>query len=159
MTAKAVANAAGATPADIPWLKLEVTAHRGNGLLTDATTVLRVNTRGGALTAACDETGRYQSVPYAADYVFLRKGAPLASPRCGLRQRKKLVPDVSTQQIGHRRPPINARGELCRSPASIRRSSVLRRKLHDSISRFRLVRGQAGQRGIAQCATFTTLAV
>src|SRR5438477_3701956 len=31
---KAVANVAGQTPADIPWLKLEVTAHRGNGTLS-----------------------------------------------------------------------------------------------------------------------------
>src|ERR1700745_2931699 len=31
---KAVANVAGQTPGDIPWLKLEVTAHRGNGTLS-----------------------------------------------------------------------------------------------------------------------------
>jgi hypothetical protein len=75
VTGKAVANSPGATPADIPLLKLDVTARRGNGLLSDVTTVLRVNTRGGALTGACDEAGRYQSVPYAADYVFLRKAS------------------------------------------------------------------------------------
>ena len=30
---KAIGNAPGATAADIPWLKLEVTAHRGSGVL------------------------------------------------------------------------------------------------------------------------------
>src|SRR5262249_3900239 len=34
---KAVANAAGKTPSDIPWLKLEVTAHRGSGMLSGVT--------------------------------------------------------------------------------------------------------------------------
>src|SRR5262249_31970646 len=44
---KAVANVAGKTPSDIPWLKLEVTAHRGSGLLSGVTTVQRINTQGG----------------------------------------------------------------------------------------------------------------
>src|SRR6516162_4771727 len=42
---KAVANVAGKTPSDIPWLKLDVTAHRGSGLLSGVTTVQRINTR------------------------------------------------------------------------------------------------------------------
>ena len=33
VTAKAVANAPGQSAGDIPWLKLEVTAHRGSGTL------------------------------------------------------------------------------------------------------------------------------
>ena len=46
---KAVANVAGKTPSDIPWLKLEVTAHRGSGLLSGVTTVAPVSTRFGTL--------------------------------------------------------------------------------------------------------------
>src|SRR5436309_11077123 len=72
---KAVANVAGKTPSDIPWLKLEVTAHRGSGLLSGVTTVQRINTRGGVHAGACDQAGALYSAPYAADYVFLKKGS------------------------------------------------------------------------------------
>jgi hypothetical protein len=71
---KAAGNAPGATPNDIPWLKLEVTSRRGNGVLSGITTVQRINTSGGKLDGACDKTGSTRSVPYSADYVFLRKG-------------------------------------------------------------------------------------
>ena len=71
---KAAGNAAGATPNDIPWLKLEVTSRRGNGILTTVTTVQRINTKGGKLEGACDKAGSFSSAPYSADYVFLRKG-------------------------------------------------------------------------------------
>ena len=71
---KAVGNAPGATANDIPWLKLEVVSRRGNGVLAAVTTVLRINTSGGKLASACDKAGAFSSVPYAADYVFLRKG-------------------------------------------------------------------------------------
>src|SRR5262245_4292114 len=75
VTARAVANADGATPADIPWLKLSVTARRGTGALAGVTTVLRINTHGGALTGSCDKAGSLRAVPYTADYVFLRRDA------------------------------------------------------------------------------------
>jgi hypothetical protein len=71
---KAVGNAPGDTPADIPWLKLEVTDHRGTGALSSVTTVQRINTQGGVVTGACEQAGLYRSAPYAADYMFLRKG-------------------------------------------------------------------------------------
>jgi hypothetical protein len=71
---KAIANVPGATPNDIPWLKLEVVSHRGSGLLSGVTTVLRINTKGGKLEGACDSAGTFQNAPYSADYVFLRKG-------------------------------------------------------------------------------------
>lgn len=74
VTGKASGNAPGTTPKDIPWLKLEVTAQRGSGILSGVTTVQRINTQGGKLDGACDKTGSYQSAPYSADYVFLRKG-------------------------------------------------------------------------------------
>ncbi|ANW01335.1 DUF3455 domain-containing protein [Bradyrhizobium icense] len=70
---KAVGNAPGATPNDIPWLKLEVTSGRGTGILSGVTTVQRINTSGGKLEGACDKAGNYRNVPYSADYVFLRK--------------------------------------------------------------------------------------
>ena len=70
---KVAGNAPGKTPNDIPWLKLEVTAHRGNGTLTGVTTVQRINTQGGVYTGACDKAGAFHSAPYAADYVFLKK--------------------------------------------------------------------------------------
>ena len=74
VTAKAAGNAPGATASDIAWLKLEVIAHRGSGVLTGVTTVQRINTMGGQLAGACDKAGATKSAPYAADYVFLRKG-------------------------------------------------------------------------------------
>jgi hypothetical protein len=70
---KAVGNAPGATPNDIPWLKLTVTAGRGTGLLNGVTTVQRINTTGGKLEGACDKPSTYRNAPYSADYVFLRK--------------------------------------------------------------------------------------
>jgi len=36
--------------------------------------VQRINTAGGKLDGACDKAGAFKSVPYSADYVFLRKG-------------------------------------------------------------------------------------
>ena len=69
VTAKAAGNAPGAT-----LLKLEVTARRGSGTLADISTVQRINTVGGKLDGACDKAGTYRSIPYAADFVFLRKG-------------------------------------------------------------------------------------
>jgi hypothetical protein len=69
---KVAASAPGATSNDIPWLKIEVTDHRNNGILTDATTVRRINTKGGVTQGSCERAGDYLSVPYSADYVFLR---------------------------------------------------------------------------------------
>jgi hypothetical protein len=71
---KVAGSAPGTTSDDIPWLKLEVISRRGSGVLTAVTTVQRINTKGGKLEGACDEAGTYRSVPYSADYVFLRKG-------------------------------------------------------------------------------------
>ena len=72
---KAAGNAPGKSASDIPWLKLEVTAHRGSGAFSGVSTVQRINTAGGVLTGACDKAGAFHSAPYAADYVFLRKGS------------------------------------------------------------------------------------
>src|SRR3954470_9024110 len=72
---KAAGNAPGKTASDIPWLKLEVTAHRGSGVFSGVSTVQRINTAGGVFTGSCDKAGAFHSAPYAADYVFLRKGS------------------------------------------------------------------------------------
>ena len=70
---KAAGNAPGATADDIPWLKLQVTASRGNGVLTGVTTVQRINTKGGKFDGPCDKASTFRSAPYSADYVFLTK--------------------------------------------------------------------------------------
>ena len=70
---KVVARAPGRSPKDIPWLKLEATERRGSGALSEVTTIQRISTQGGVAEGACDQVGAYLSVPYAAEYVFLRK--------------------------------------------------------------------------------------
>ena len=63
----------GATPSDIPWLKLASASHSGQGVLAQATTIQRVNTHGGVLSGDCDKAGTFRSVPYSAEYLFSRK--------------------------------------------------------------------------------------
>ena len=70
---KTAGSIPGATPNDIPWLKLDVISRRGSGILAGVATVQRINTRGGKLEGACDKPGAFSSVSYSADYVFLRK--------------------------------------------------------------------------------------
>ena len=70
--AKSVSSAPGTTEDDIPWLRLDVVDQRGSGMLSGVTNVQRINTQGGVARGACDEAGRFRSVPYSADYVFLR---------------------------------------------------------------------------------------
>jgi hypothetical protein len=74
LVAKAVGRVPGVAQRDIPWLKLEVTERRGNGTLSDVTTIQRINTQGGATDGSCERAGALLSMPYSADYVFLRKG-------------------------------------------------------------------------------------
>jgi hypothetical protein len=71
---RVVATRPGATANDIPWLEIEVVEHRNEGILSDATSVQRVNTRGGMKQGPCEKAGEYLSVPYAADYLFLHNG-------------------------------------------------------------------------------------
>jgi hypothetical protein len=71
---KAIANVPGANANDVPWLKLDVVSHDGSGKLSDVTTVQRINTVGGVINDSCDRPGAGRGMPYAADYVFLRKG-------------------------------------------------------------------------------------
>lgn len=70
---RVVKSAPAPAASDIPWLELEVIDHRSKGILSDAVTVLRINTQGGLAQGPCDSDGKYLSIPYAADYLFLRK--------------------------------------------------------------------------------------
>ena len=74
VTGKVAARAPSATSKDIPLLKLEVASQRGSGMLTGMTTIQRINTKGGVAEGPCDSVGAFLSVPYSADYTFLKKG-------------------------------------------------------------------------------------
>ena len=63
---------AGATPADISLLKLDVTENAGRGRLGPVTEIYRINTRSGALQGTCGTPGELRSVAYSADYVCAR---------------------------------------------------------------------------------------
>jgi hypothetical protein len=73
ITGKVVGRAPGAGPKDIPLLKLEVTSRRGAGRLSEISTIQRLNTVGGVVEGACEKAGALLSVPYSADYTFLKK--------------------------------------------------------------------------------------
>jgi hypothetical protein len=73
VSGKVASRASGATPNDIPLLKLDVTSRRGQGELANVTTIQRINTRGGVVDGMCESRGAFLSVPYTADYAFYRK--------------------------------------------------------------------------------------
>jgi Protein of unknown function (DUF3455) len=57
----------------IPWLLVTIVSHEGTGVLSRATSIQRLNTKGGkAPSSACDEAraGQEMRVPYTADYFF-----------------------------------------------------------------------------------------
>ena len=70
--AKIVAQVAGRSADDLPWLKFGVITQIGDGLFFRASHVQRINTQGGVIRGACQQAGTYRSVPYSADYVFWR---------------------------------------------------------------------------------------
>lgn len=74
VTGKVSGRAPSATSKDIPLLKLEVASQRGSGMLSGMTTIQRINTKGGVAEGPCDSVGAFLSVPYSADYTFLKKG-------------------------------------------------------------------------------------
>jgi hypothetical protein len=70
---KAVANAPSPDADSIPWLLVNIVSHEGSGVLTRATTIQRLNTKGGKAPASgCDgsRSGGEVRVPYSADYLF-----------------------------------------------------------------------------------------
>lgn len=69
---RVVASVAAPKPSDISWLRLAVVSRVGNGTLTPATFVKRIDTSGGVLAGPCPRAGAVQEVPYRAVYVFVR---------------------------------------------------------------------------------------
>ena len=73
VTGKAVANAPSPDADSIPWLLVNIVSHDGSGGLSSATTIQRINTKGGKAPASgCDAShvGQEVRVPYSADYLF-----------------------------------------------------------------------------------------
>jgi hypothetical protein len=73
VTGKVAGRAPGATPNDIPLLKLDVASRRVRGQLSGITTIQRLNTKGGVADGMCESEGAFLSVPYTADYAFYRR--------------------------------------------------------------------------------------
>jgi hypothetical protein len=70
---KAVANAPSPDPDSIPWLLVRVISHEGTGILARATSIQRLNTKGGKPPASgCDADHANQEFrsAYSADYLF-----------------------------------------------------------------------------------------
>jgi hypothetical protein len=73
VTGKAVANAPSPDADSIPWLLVNVVTHEGSGVLSNVTTIQRLNTKGGKAPATgCDAShvGQEVRAPYSADYLF-----------------------------------------------------------------------------------------
>jgi len=73
VTGKAVAHAPSPDADSIPWLLVNIVGHEGAGVLSRATTIQRLNTKGGKAPATgCDAShgGREVRVAYSADYLF-----------------------------------------------------------------------------------------
>jgi|SRR5277367_6878935 len=70
---KAVANVPSPDADSIPWLLVNIVSHEGSGVLSRATSIQRINTKGGKAPASgCDSVhvGQELRVAYSADYVF-----------------------------------------------------------------------------------------
>jgi hypothetical protein len=72
VTAKLAAKTPPKTAKEIPWLKLTIVEPAKSGPAASATTVLRIDTRGGAFEGACSHEGELHVEPYAAKYVFTK---------------------------------------------------------------------------------------
>jgi Protein of unknown function (DUF3455) len=73
VTGKAIANAPSPDADSIPWLLVNILTHEGSGVLSRATTIQRLNTKGGKAPASgCDAShiGHEIRVLYSADYLF-----------------------------------------------------------------------------------------
>lgn len=70
---KAVANVPSPDPDSIPWLLVRIVSHEGTGALSTATSIQRINTKGGKAPATgCDAAHANQESrsAYSADYLF-----------------------------------------------------------------------------------------
>ena len=73
VTGKAVANVPSPDADSIPWLLVNIVGHEGSGVLSHATSIQRINTKGGKAPASgCDaaHAGQEVRVAYSADYLF-----------------------------------------------------------------------------------------
>jgi hypothetical protein len=73
VTGKAVANVPSPDADSIPWLLVNIVGHEGSGVLSRATSIQRINTKGGKAPASgCDaaHVGQELRVAYSADYLF-----------------------------------------------------------------------------------------
>ena len=73
VTGKAVANAPSPNADSIPWLLINILTHDGKGVLSSASTIQRVHTKGGKAPASgCDSShvGQEVRVSYSAYYLF-----------------------------------------------------------------------------------------
>jgi hypothetical protein len=73
VTGKAVANVPSPDADSIPWLLVNIVGHEGSGVLSRATSIQRINTKGGKAPASgCDaaHVGQEVRVAYSADYLF-----------------------------------------------------------------------------------------
>jgi Protein of unknown function (DUF3455) len=73
VTGKAAANAPSPDADSVPWLLLAVVSRDGDGVLSRATSIQRINTKGGKAPASgCDaaHSGQEARAAYSADYVF-----------------------------------------------------------------------------------------
>ncbi len=73
VTGKLVGDTDSPDAESIRWLLLKVVSHTGSGILSRATTIQRINTKGGkAPSDGCDSDHVDQEVrvPYSADYLF-----------------------------------------------------------------------------------------
>lgn len=66
-----IARADAAKPGAIPWLRLTVTERSGQGILSGASAILRVNTSGGVRSGPCKRAGARHRQAYSSDYIFL----------------------------------------------------------------------------------------
>ncbi len=74
--AKVIQKTDAPDKADAAWLLLEVTEHKGEGLLAQASFIQRINTQGGvAPSSGCDANhlGSEKRVLYSADYALYKK--------------------------------------------------------------------------------------
>lgn len=78
VTGKATARVDSPDADSIPWLLVTVTGHSGSGLLTDVSTIQRVNTKAGMPPAAAECTAAKENAEakssYTADYYFYKPG-------------------------------------------------------------------------------------
>jgi hypothetical protein len=73
VTATVAAKRDAPKPGAIPWLRLTVNSHKGEGKLSRVTSIQRIHTEGGLTPSAntCEAaTNKEERIAYEADYVF-----------------------------------------------------------------------------------------